>query len=216
VTRPRKPVQERNVAYHEAGHFVALCALLSTPHKATIEPDGEMLGYVRDPFFAEQQFIEAHRLAGDMAKARATFHRVALVHCAGATAESILDRKAWGYRPGGTDWQNVTAAASALTGKPADGGDVLPVFLECTTILRCPPVWAAVEYVAAQLLERRTIEGSDVYPLADAVGEMLKGLSAPRYDALLANVAAYGTAPEEPAPAMRPQLVHARFREDGA
>jgi ATP-dependent Zn protease len=146
-------IDERRVAYHEAGHVAAARLLGVEVKAAAIVPDGGIPGHVK---YVTPQTSEPVSL-----------ERVAMIALAGCAAERrYLGAAADDHEPWHRaleDMQLASTSVEALVGSDDEevvGARLEQLGLQVAALLE--QHWSAVERVAARLIERKTLSSAEI------------------------------------------------------
>ena len=144
------PDHRRHVAFHEAGHAVAHQRLIGAVVSATIEADGIKAGTV---VFADQP---------DRLSNAEWFERKAIATLAGPAAQRRLCRYSWRREHGCIDDAFVEELALTLCGTSHAATAALARYwaLRARNFVRSE--WFVISAVAEALLQRKTLDGSEV------------------------------------------------------
>ena len=156
----------RRTAYHEAGHAVAAILLEVKIKRVSIvpDPDGLTLGSVHHPRFGSNM----HPDIDVGLKARDTMEKQIIICFAGALTEKRI--KGRGNWIGARHHHQVAAALSTYINSDNSTLEKHLAWLWARTesMQRQPHFWAAVEAVAAALLERKELSGDEAHAIAQA------------------------------------------------
>lgn len=147
-------------AYHEAGHAV-VCHLLGIGvRKVSIVPDGDTLGYVLRKsgcyYYTDMIWgVLAGPIAGGVHSGKEDWL---------SSTRDLQRALYYSYQDNKEDWEAAIA-------------DLLPMIYQVRANVREPKHWAAVEAIAATLLEMREIEPSQVRSIIE--GAMAKAKKSP-------------------------------------
>jgi len=189
--RARERRALERTAYHEAGHAVAAYALRKRVSSVTIVPDTESgtLGLVIHGGLgrAVDRYSVGDRpgIQCDLRTERA-LERTIMIRCAGFIAEArFAGRRNWvGSRQ---DRLDVLDMAEIVTGADPAASSAYVAWLEqrAAWIVGCPPYWAAIQGLAAVLLERRELRGLAPRRVIVAAIEAWQEREAPEIAALM-------------------------------
>jgi ATP-dependent Zn protease len=143
-------------AYHEAGHAVAAIALPRGVKQVSIVPDEERgsLGHCRNSELPSLVRLEYE----DSPYLRRSVELECITFCAGGIAETKR-RGRRNHTGARADMNNAFELASRLFGDEVGEKYLSYLHARAAQLLERPEHWAAVEYVARELLEHQTITG---------------------------------------------------------
>jgi len=147
-------MNERELAYHEAGHAVVRCLLRLPFKRVTIIPTDENLGQVAGVTLPEGYKPESDRGP----KTRDRTEREIMARLAGMVAEGLLAESEVNAPGAWKDRQNAVDLAEFVT-TSAEEAEAYTEWLLCRTrnLLSLPWNWAAVQAVAQALLAEREL-----------------------------------------------------------
>ncbi len=156
-------------AYHEAGHVVIATYLSMPVHTATIVPDkkGRTHGHVQhDLPLRRTSKEEVYELT---LKARDRMERQIVVSLAGAAAQRRYSRRSYRRGHSGSDDETAVGLALRIAGVE-DGATLLLKYLGWRAEQMVRNHWRDVERVALALLEKQTLNASDIRALMQPQG----------------------------------------------
>ena len=155
-TETRKSLRQAN-AHHEAGHAVIAYALGYKPTSATIVPSRDVRGIVSRP--SPLRGIKLDIDGSDRARLRV--ERAIQICLAGPLAQQRYRRSSWRRYHGGSDFDTARDLALHVCGSGEQATAFLR-WLEITTRERVETYWVYIARVAALLLERESLTGTDI------------------------------------------------------
>jgi hypothetical protein len=161
VKTRRSWTQFEATAYHEAGHAIAAWKLESRVFRVTLEPDEDSLGktFHSNPLTrVDFDDIEFGPIAP---RCQRRAENVMIISLAGPAAQHKYNPRSVRLYHGGSDRENVYEILSHLCEITSD---IFPTYyhlmdLQARALVRNPVNWRAIEILAQELLQRRTIPG---------------------------------------------------------
>ncbi len=147
----------RQVAYHEAGHAVAGYELHVPFHYVTIVPDAERgsEGHVR--FVGVGKDLDQARYLMTESQLRRRIEPDIICALAGEAAESRLTGRR-DLLSATSDYRSAVESAIEMSGSAVEAGAYCTwLYYRAVGIVRNPFVWAAIEALAAALMDRKRI-----------------------------------------------------------
>jgi hypothetical protein len=150
-------------SYHESGHAVVSFLLGEFPDEVTIEPTDDSAGHM-SYLPVESRAIAWSAVYGRTQADRDRVMTWVLSTAAGPAAQALFmrrgsrlhfyDQESWELFDGGSDYRRTSRLTARLDPVP----DLEDAVEEAFDILETPGVWAAVEFLAKDLMRFRTLD----------------------------------------------------------
>jgi hypothetical protein len=178
-------------AYHEAGHAVCSLALGKAFKLVTIAPEGNLLGYCKGVVYRGGQRLEMDVYERNN-RARDWIEKSVKVSLGGNVAERIFTGRN-NFAGARGDFSNACDLLSHLCGY--GNGEIEAYFnllmIRTRDILTTPRNWLAVERLAAELLDKRTVRYKAAKAIANQAREDFFKLPNEKQQQMCADAQAY-------------------------
>ncbi len=179
---PTKALQ--STAYHEAGHAVAAWDVLVRAKSLSIIPDlsdGSLGRHITGPYFTNMRPDLDHS-----PRVQRRLENKALVCLAGPAAQRRFSPRGYRWVHGEGDYRQAVELLSYISPESKELGAYIGLIdIRARNFVRRDDMWAAIEAVAAALLDRGEIPGREIKPIIQrgiqrAVDEHLRKARAAR------------------------------------
>ncbi len=160
VMKPTKALQ--STAYHEAGHAVAAWHVHVPTKDLSIIPDDSSLGR----HFSGPYFTGVNPEFDDSPRCQRRLENKALVCLAGPAAQRRFNPHGYRHYHGKSDYRQAVDLLSYIAPEPEELGAYIGLIkIRARNFVGRPDMWAAIEAVAAALLDRGEIPGKEIKPI---------------------------------------------------
>jgi hypothetical protein len=152
----------RATAYHEAGHAIAAWRLRLRVSKVTVEPDEDFSGMVAHSSPFRRSHMEGLELGEITPSIQRRAENLMVISLAGPAAQRNFNPQSVRIYHSNSDHKAVCAILERLV-EPSS--DVFPAYyrlmkLRAEALVQNDVNWSAIEILARELLQRRTLKGS--------------------------------------------------------
>ena len=157
MMKPTKALQ--STAYHEAGHAVASWHVHAPTKNLSIIPDDSSLGQ----HFSGPYFAGVNPEFDDSPRCQRRLENKALVFLAGPAAQRRFNPHGYRHYDGKSDYHEAIDLLSYIAFEREElGAYIRLIEIRARNFVGRPNMWAAIEAVAAALLDRREIPVKEI------------------------------------------------------